>query len=183
MSKLKAHNLHDTYLEAYIGYLQNANAHHTVGIGNGKARPPSVNCYVKPFNVALPASVLAKASASQAAQAELAEKLVNYVYSTLGTNEAIGLRDYSPARIVHMTGKLTKGRPVNSRRTTKPYNSYYAAQGGTASKSFPFGDSVTGVILPEIEVFQLVRNSYLVDGAMPAGTNLTLLKEKFSART
>lgn len=184
MSRLKAKNLDPVYLDAYIAYLENPNKRHTVGIGNGRARPASVQCFVRPFNVDLPANVLAKVSALQSAQLELSERLIGYTFTGLGTNEAIGLRDYQAARIVHTTGKLSRSRSVTSHRTTRPYGSYRNGE-STVSHSFPFGKGPASQDPPatELSIFESVRTTFEVDGAIPQGTSLTMTKEKFSART
>lgn len=186
MARLKVKNLKETELNYFIDYLQNANRHHTVGVGNGPNRPRLVDLFVIPFNVDLPTGVLAKASATVLGQEALGNAVNTHASVTLADGqEAIGLRDYSAARVSICTGRLTKGRQVSSHRTSRHYNSYYAQGGGTKTLSFPFGKgtAVGPTVFTELQIFGTIRDAFKVNGAIPEGTKITLIKEKFSKRT
>lgn len=179
MSAIKQKNLRGTTLTNYIEWLQNPAKHHTVGIGNGPDRPPATALYLHPFNLKMPASMIARATALETSYQSLSAQLDGYTFVALPANTtARSPAQFSPARIVHRTGRSSKATTKVSRITGNSYGNY----GGT-SKSAPFGKTTAAATEDEGDNFFKIRQKFLADGIMPAGHEVTLIKEKFTAKT
>lgn len=180
MGAIKSKNLRGATLTAYVEWLRTPSRHHTVGVGNGPDRPPRDRLFIHPFNVRMPTNMVAKASASSTAYSAIESKVAGYVQTILEpTSSARGLREYSPARVVFKTGVATKGGARTSHITNREYLNY-----GGNSVTVPFGKSGAEANETEAFVFRTIRQRFANNfGAIPAGQQVTLIKEKFTERT
>lgn len=176
MARIKSRKLNAADLTAYVKWLQTPSLQHTVGIGNGKARGPSDDMYVIPFNITLPPNTYATSKGLASAKSAIENLVTGHVTFTLPAGDfGVPLKKYSAARVSRRTG-ISKGQPkpshILSDRTYTPY-------GGT-SYSLPFGKNTTQSTASEVDVFeQVVKPIFAPGGVKPAGEELTLIKEKF----
>lgn len=180
MGKLIYTRLTGTRLTSFIEWARTEAKQHTVGIGNGADRPPATQLFVYPFNVKMPTGMLAKASALSTAWTAAKEQVNQYVVDVLPSGTAArGVRQYSAARVVHGISRSNKGSAKTSHITGASYLSY-----GGRSLSVPFGKTTATAAEKEVDNFRLIFARFATaSGSLPAGQEVTLLKEKFGERS
>ncbi len=132
-----------------------------------------VSGYLEPFAVELPANILAKVSISvrsnTAPNAAAVKTACEVVTALSGTDVALGLKGYTPARVYWRQGAATTSSPRTSRITNQPYKSYYAA--ADEGFSIPFGKKDTD---------PLTKRQKDIKAALPATISLvTFSPEKY----
>lgn len=181
MSLIKQKNLRGVTLTNYVEWLRLPERQHTVGVGNGKNRAAPKKLYIHPFNITMPTTLMALTSASSTSYEALESKVVGYAIATLpvdGTVFARKPRQYSPARVVQTIERRSKGTSKTSHITKNPYLSY----GGT-SRSVPFGQTGRDAGEDEVDIFAVIRGRFMAGGVIPTGQTVTLVKEKFTAKS
>ena len=136
---------------------------------NGRKTDP---VYLKPFALTLPANILAQVSLSKRSNTAAGDGIkaaCGLQALTVGTDTALKLKAFTPARVYWRTGEAATSDPRTSRITNQPYKSYYAA--ADEGFSVPFGRKSTD---------SLSARQAEIKAAIPAGTSLiTFSPEKY----
>ncbi|PSB27469.1 hypothetical protein [Chlorogloea sp. CCALA 695] len=100
--------------------------------------------YLKPFALTLPANILGKVTISQRSQTAATEAVLTacgLVNLAVGTDTALALKAFTPARVYYRTGEALESAPRISRITKETYKSLYTP--GDEGFSVPFGRKST----------------------------------------
>lgn len=104
--------------------------------------------FLEPFGVDLPSTLFAAVTISKrsfaAANGAILTALA-YKALTAGTDSALPVKGFTPARVYWRTGEATTSAPRISRITKDPYSSFYAA--GDEGFSAPFGRKAAETVL------------------------------------
>lgn len=106
--------------------------------------------FLEPFGVDLPGTLfasttIAKRSAAAIATTGTLTSALSYKNLAAGTDSALPIKGFIPARVYWRTGEATSSAPRTSRITRQPYQSFYAA--GDEGFSAPFGRRTLDTLL------------------------------------
>ncbi len=136
---------------------------------NGRKTDP---VYLKPFALTLPANIVAEVSLSKRSNTAAGDGIktaCGLIALTVGTDTALKLKAFTPARVYWRTGEAATSATRTSRITNQPYKSYYTAT--DEGYSVPFGRKGTD---------SLSARQDEIKAAIPAGISLiTFSPEKY----
>lgn len=150
---------------------------HNLPSGSERPKGRKTNpVYLKPFALTLPANILAKVTISQRSDTAVGSPVktaCGLEALNVGTDTALALKGFTPARVYYRTGAATDSDNRISRITKEPYKSLYAA--GDEGFSVPFGRKSTA---------SLAERQAEIKKALPGNPQLvTFSPEKYRGAT
>jgi hypothetical protein len=125
-------------VDNYIKYITDS-AKKGARVGSGKARAKSIQVYVRPFAIDLPADVLVRQTCAEAAYNSYQGEFAGNIENAAGAATILKLDGFKAARAIITTGRSPNGQPKTSAVTGLKYLSY-----GGQSTSIPFGNNAAG---------------------------------------